>query len=163
MSNQMFDGKLRHFSGANQQDGFAFQCPEYFSSQFHRCKTDRYRSVTDAGLCANSLGHEECSVKQPIQDDSGCFYGGGCPIGILYLTKNLRFPDHHGIKTGSNPENVAYRFIAFMDVKGIFKLFKGDFIKIGKKSFGGRNCRRFVVCNEQHLNAVTGGKQNHLI
>ena len=65
----MFDGKLRHLSGSNQQDGFTFQCSEYFSSQLHCCKANGHRPVTDTGFGADPFGDEKGPVQETVEND----------------------------------------------------------------------------------------------
>ena len=50
-----------------------------------------------------------------------------------------------------------------MDVKGIFKSFDGDIIRIGNEFFGLGDGLGRMRCVQQHLNPVAGRKKNNLI
>ena len=60
--------------------------------------------------------------------DNGMEYDGICAA---------QYDESDGIQAGSNSENMADRLISLMDIESIFKLFEGDFIKIGNKFFCG--------------------------
>ena len=105
-------------------------------------------------------GHKKCSVQQSIQDNAGRFKLGGHAIGRFYLAENLRFADHHRIQTRGHAEHMTHCIIAFMDVKGVIKLIKWNFVKFGDEVFRGRYGARFIIGHHQQFNPVAGRQQD---
>ena len=102
--NQVPRGQVAHLPRPDQKNSLAGQRTENLAGKIggHRC--DRNCGGADPGFGADALGHGKSALQQGVQDRVEAGRGFDCAHlarnrkRLLYLAKNLRLADDHGVQ-----------------------------------------------------------------
>ena len=110
-------GERDHLSGADHEGGVSIQVRIHAPREAHRrgCERDRIRA--DLRLGTHTLGGGKGGLKQLIEPRPGAAGLMRNAVGILQLTQNLRFAEHHGVESGGDAEGVLDREAVLMHIQ----------------------------------------------
>jgi hypothetical protein len=85
------------------------------------------------------------------------------PVGFFDLPKNLRLPNHHGIKTGRYAKQMAHCLISTMQVEGLLKNAPRGLLKVGKEILNRLNRSGRILCGQEKFYTVARREKNDFI
>ncbi len=157
MARHQLDG----FACADEQYLLLGQVLENLARQAHCGVRHRDGAGADGGVGAHLLGHREGLLKETVED----FAGGTSLVrqgeGGLHLSEDLRFAQHHGVKTSGHTEGVLHRLLVGEQIKMRLDVVRRQVVEVTKPLD-----RLVAVVRIQpavHLGAVAGREDGGFI
>ena len=111
VGHQMARGEFRHLPCAGEKGLAIAQVAEYLLGQFDGHIAHRDGASRQLGLCPHTFRYVEALVEEPVQDRAHRLLVYGLPVGLLDLSRDLRFPDHHRVHSRGDAKQVGNRLV----------------------------------------------------
>ena len=99
---------LTDLTGSQDHDAAILQGSKNLPSKLDRHGSHGSRAARDLGLCPDRFRDSESMLEKFVERSCCGSSIGGRGVGLLDLSKDLGFTDHHGIKAARHPEEMPH-------------------------------------------------------
>jgi hypothetical protein len=155
-----FGGFLAGVAGAEDHDGAFGEGIEHFFGEIDGHGGDGDAAALDLGFGANLFGDVERALEHAVQEPAGTAVLKGDIVGLLELTEDLGFAEHHGVESSGDSEEVfdALGFGAGVDFGA--EGFRGPAMFGEEPAEGGEQLGFWVVRGHIQFDTVAGGQDD---
>jgi len=98
--------ELDHFARTHEEDALVLEAAEETKRQAHSGGRETHGVGADGGGGADFLGNREGGLEKMVEHRAQAVCVTGHLLGLLHLTDDLCFAEHHGVEAGGHSEGV---------------------------------------------------------